>query len=190
MAKSLRLHRSRPATPAGSPHVPLLIAALLTFATAASAGIWGLQLLAGLDPVPHGAMQAGRLDAITLAEAAPMLFGGPEAVASQPVAAVSRFTLLGVIGGGDKAGAALIGVTGKAPRAVAVGAQVEPGVTLLDTGFDQALLRERDSRVELRMPRRTPYVAPAAPQAAGMSGLPSGPGVADARPPGLPEGLR
>ena len=155
MAKSLRPLRSRPVNPAGVSRAPLLVAALLAFATTASAGIWALQLLARPDPVPRGAVQAGRLDAATLAEAAPMLFGAAApAPAPAAAAAVSRFTLLGVIGGGDKAGAALIGISGKSPRAVAVGGEVEPGVTLLDTAFDRALLRERGARVALRMARQ------------------------------------
>ena len=58
-----------------------------------------------------------------------------------PVAAASRFTLLGVLAGtqsGD--GAALIAVDGKPPRHYRVGAAIEPGLVLQSLGRREARL--------------------------------------------------
>ena len=156
MAKALRNPRPRTAAFAGTQLAPLLLAVLLAFFIAVSGTAWVLQLFTRSVPVPAGALQTGHLDIETLAEAAPVLFGGQQVEAPRVAATSKRFTLVGVIGGGKAAGAALIGVAGKPPRAVAVGAQVEPGVTLLQTGFGSALLRERDAQVELRMPAAAP----------------------------------
>jgi general secretion pathway protein C len=124
---------------------------LLAFSVAASATGWAMRLLARPQPVPSGALPAGRLGVDALADAAPLLFGGHETSAKVASNRPSRFELLGVIGGGSLAGAALIGVDGQPPRAVAVGADAAPGVTLLSTGWREAWLRDGAARIELKM---------------------------------------
>ena len=124
---------------------------MLAFGVAASATGWTLRLLARSQPVPAGAVPAGRLGVDALAAAAPQLFGERETAVKVAANRPSRFELLGVIGGGSEAGAALIGIDGKPPRAVAVGGAAAPGVTLLATGWRKAWLGDGAERIELKM---------------------------------------
>jgi general secretion pathway protein C len=124
---------------------------LLAFAAAASVGYWGLRLLARPLPVQADAREVGRLDADTLAAAAPRLFGAAGTAREKAATAPARFRLWGVIGGGSQAGAALIGVDGKPPRAVAVGAEVAQGVRLDSTAYGQAVLQQDGARIELKV---------------------------------------
>ncbi len=151
MAKSKRSPSAIPATAHASSRIALGAAILLAFGVAASATGWAMRLLARPQPVPAGALSAGRLGVDELAAAAPLLFGEHETPAKLASNRPSRFELLGVIGGGSQAGAALIGIDGQAPRAVAVGADAAPGVTLLSTGWREALLRDGAARIELKM---------------------------------------
>lgn len=139
-----------------------LTALVLAFACAASAGYWGLRLLARPVPVPPDALAVGRLGADALAAAAPRLFGNAALVRQPGPAAPARFRLWGVIGGGSQAGSALIGVDGKPPRAVAVGELVAPGVRLESTAYGEAVLAEDGVHLTLKLQSQagSPSVAP------------------------------
>ncbi len=142
---------SSDAPSAASLRLAWFVSLLLAFAAAASIGYWGLRLLARPLPVPADAREVGRLDADTLAAAAPRLFGAAASGHEKAAAAPARFRLWGVIGGGSQAGAALIGVDGKPPRAVAVGAEVAQGVRLDSTAYGQAVLQQDGARIELKV---------------------------------------
>jgi general secretion pathway protein C len=128
-----------------------LVALLLAFACAASVGYWGLRLLARPLAVPADAQAVGRLDTDTLVAAAPRLFGNAAPAPGKGLAAPARYRLWGVIGGGSEAGAALIGVDGKPPLAVAVGDAVAPGVKLKSTAFGHAVLEQHGTQVDLKL---------------------------------------
>ena len=160
MAKSKRSLPAIRTTADASSRIALAAAVLLAFGIAASGTGWSLRLLARQQPVPAGALPAGRLDVDALAAAAPLLFGDHEAEVKTASNRPSRFELLGVIGGGSQAGAALIRVDGHPPRAVAVGAAAAPGVTLLSTGWRKVWLRDGDARIELDMPVRADSASP------------------------------
>ena len=136
---------------AASLRLAWLAALVLAFACAASAGYWGLRLLARPIQVPADARDVGRLDVESLAAAAPRLFGNAAAVRLQGPAAPARFRLWGVIGGGSQAGSALIGVDGKPPRAIAVGDAVAPGVHLESTAYGEAVLVQDGVRLVLKL---------------------------------------
>jgi general secretion pathway protein C len=148
-----------------------LVSLLLVFACAASAGYWGLRLLARPRPVPAAALQVGGSDVDSLAAGAVRLFGATAARVQE--AAPARYRLWGVIGGGRQAGAALIGVDGAAPRAIAVGASVAPGVTLESTAYGVVLLGRDGGEVELKLQPQAG--APSVPGAMSSGGgLPPG----------------
>ena len=179
---------------AASVRLAWLVSVLLAFAAAASLGYWGLRLLARPLPVPADARQVGRLDTDTLAAAAPRLFGAAAAAREKAAAAPARFRLWGVIGGGSQAGAALIGVDGKPPRAVAVGAEVAQGVRLDSTAYGQAVLQQDGARIELKVqplpgaPSLPAVGGPAAfaqPQTGPAPGPAAGPGFLPNLAPGL-----
>ncbi|WP_288126531.1 general secretion pathway protein GspC [Thiomonas sp.] len=136
---------------AASLRLAWLAALVLAFACAASAGYWGLRLLARPAQVPADARDVGRLDAESLAAAAPRLFGHAIAARQQEPVAPARFRLWGVIGGGTQAGSALIGVDGKPPRAIAVGDAVAPGVRLESTAYGEAVLVQDGVRLALKL---------------------------------------
>ncbi|MHB1668566.1 type II secretion system protein N [Thiomonas sp.] len=131
--------------------VAWLVSLLLAFTCAASIGYWALQLLARPASVPSDAQAAGRLDTDTLVAAAPRLFGTTAPLPDKGPAAPARYRLWGVIGGGSEAGAALIGVDGKPPQAVAVGGAVAPGVRLDSTTYGHAVLVQNGTHVNLKL---------------------------------------
>ena len=138
------------------------LALVLAAVCAATVAAWALRLLVHPRPVPAGAARAERLDVDALAALAPRAF---QAVA-QP-ARDQHLRLLGVIGGGARAGAALISIDGKPARAVAVGAEASPGVRLESTGFDHAALRRDGARIELKLappPREAGLAGPGSVQ--------------------------
>lgn len=119
---------------------------LLVFGCAEVGVHWGLRLLAASRPLPAGALQARVEGVDSLAARAPRLFGdAPVRQARGP----ARYRLFGVIGGGEQAGAALIGVDGKPAQAYAVGAEIAPGVRLVSTGFGRAQIEQDGRRTEL-----------------------------------------
>ena len=91
-----------------------------------------LHLFASVREVPAGARPVALRGVGELAQQASRLFATGAAPRAE---APRRFRLLGVIGGGRAAGAALIGVDGRPPRAYPVGAEIAPGVRLVSTGF-------------------------------------------------------
>lgn len=127
---------------------PQLVAWLLALACAASGAQWGLRLLAGRAPL--GEQAQGGLPAVErLASAATGLFGGPPAPRGP---AAPRYHLWGVIGGGTRAGAALIGLDSAPAQAFAVGAEIAPGVRLVETAFGRAVLLHDGVRTTLQTP--------------------------------------
>ncbi len=137
--------------PTSSLRAAWLVSMLLAFTCAASIGYWALQLLAHPASVPGDAQAVGRLDTDTLVAAAPRLFGTTAPLPDKGPAAPARYRLWGVIGGGHEAGAALIGVDGKPPQAVAVGAPVAPGVRLDSTTYGHAVLLQNGVQVNLKL---------------------------------------
>ncbi len=173
MAKSKRSPPAIRATARSSSRIALGAAILLAFSVGASATGWGLRLFARPQPVPAGALPTGRLGVDALAAAAPLLFGEREAQLKTVTNRPSRFELLGVIGGGS-IGAALIGIDGKSPRAVAVGADAAPGVTLVSTGWREAWLRDGGARIELKMRAAAAAAAGATPAEPPHTAAPAG----------------
>ncbi len=148
----------------------------LLFGCAEVAVHWSLRLLARPLPVPPGALQAGADAVDALAAESSQLLGAP--AVRQPAQAPGRLRLYGVIGGGRSAGAALIGVDGKPPRAFAVGASIEPGVRLVSTAFGRAEIEQQGRRVVLSS--RPGEAAPALPGPAPVPAF-------QLAPPGVPE---
>ena len=163
-----------------------LAALVLAFACAASAGYWGLRLLAQPTPVPADAQDVGRLDAESLAAAAPRLFGNAVAVRLQGPAAPARFRLWGVIGGGSQAGSALIGIDGKPPRAIAVGDAVAPGVRLESTAYGEAVLVQGGVRLALKLQPVPGSPSPPATGTAPAYALPQAVDAQEAPAPAVP----
>lgn len=132
------------------PAIPIahLAALLLALAAAASAAQWGLRLFGpGRASMPAGAVEG--VTVAGLASGASSLFG---AAPPTPGPAAPRYRLWGVIGGGAHAGAALIGRDSAPAQAFPVGAEIAPGVRLVDTGFGSAVLLQDGMRTTLRTP--------------------------------------
>jgi general secretion pathway protein C len=127
-----------------------VVALALAFASAALAVGWALRLLSAPQPVPADARLVGVLSADEAAQQAARLFGAAPATAASAAQAPSRFRLYGVIAGGDS-GAALIGIDGKPPRAVAVDGEIAPGVVLRATGYKSVWIERDGTRQELKM---------------------------------------
>lgn len=117
-----------------------LISLLLLFACADFALQWGMRLGSRAQSVPSGALRAGVSGVDARAARAAALFGSAPV---RTVQAPARFRLYGVIGGGEQAGAALIGVDGAPARAWPVGAEIAPGVRLVSTAFGQARIEQQ-----------------------------------------------
>ncbi len=138
----------------------VLAANLLTMACAAVGVHWGLRIWRSAHEAPPAPLALPDWNA--LASNAARLYPAPHVVA-----AATRFRLWGVIGGGEHAGAALIGIDGRSPQAYPAGAMVIDGVRLVDTGFGQAVLLRNGVRETLRTspdaaPLAVPQGAPAA----------------------------
>ncbi len=166
-------------TPAGAATAPRrarlaahLAALLLGLGCAATCAQWGLSIWrlrhAPATPAATGADLAG------LAAQAAGVFGATRARSA--ASAPRRFALQGVIGGGSRAGAALIGVDGKPPQAFAVGAEVAPGVRLVDTAFGSAVL-SRDGGREVLRTRPAAARADSGARAAAPGLPPAAPGI-------------
>ncbi len=119
---------------------------LLLFACAEVSVHWALLLLARAQAVPAGALQssADAIDAAA-AEGARLFAQGPRPMQRAP----RRFHLVGVIGGGRRAGAALISIDGKPAQAFAVGSWIAPGVRLSSTGFGQVEIEQHGEGLRL-----------------------------------------
>ncbi len=135
----------------------LLAAYLLAMACASVAVHWGLRIWRDAHEAAPAPLALPDWNA--LASTAARLFPAPHVVAAS-----TRFRLWGVIGGGAKAGAALIGIDGRAPQAYPAGAMVIDGVRLVETGFGEAVLLRNGVREVLQT---SPDAAPlAVPQGA------------------------
>ena len=132
-----------------------LSALVLSAACAAVAVHWGLRIWRAA----HAQALAPSAPPDWSAEAANAvrLYPAPHAVVAS-----TRFRLWGVIGGGAHAGAALIGIDGKAPQAYPAGAVVVDGVRLVETGFGEAVLSRNAVRELLQT--RGGDATPTAPQ--------------------------
>jgi general secretion pathway protein C len=152
-----------------------LVALLLALGCIASCGVWGLAIWRSAHAPAPPAPAAARWQ--EFARTAPRLFPS----AQRGVAAPTRYRLWGVIGGGTRAGAALIGVGGGTPHAYKVGADVEAGVRLVETSFGRAVLLRDGVRETLATSPGTgsPGAArqgrAAAPPGAGAYAAPGGP---------------
>jgi general secretion pathway protein C len=135
---------------------PVLAAGLLWLAAALSAGYWVLQAWGRTPVVPVAAapLDTGALDTAQVARA----LGAASAAPSEGLvesAANSRYTLLGVIAGSARHGAALIAVDDQPPRPYRVGATVEGGLVLQSVGKNTVRLGPSSSgpaTVELAVP--------------------------------------
>ena len=133
---------------------------LVWAAAAASAAYWAMKF-AGADPsVPRVAAatrQAAPADPMVVAR----LLGHTPGAAGTPVAAAepaapSRFSLLGVVSGGARQGAALIAVDGKPARPYRVGTAIEDGLVLISVKPRQAVLGpsvDGPGSITLELPR-------------------------------------
>ncbi|MDE2120835.1 MAG: general secretion pathway protein GspC [Betaproteobacteria bacterium] len=154
------------------PTLPIahLATVLLALATAASAAQWGLRLFGpGQGRTPAGAVEG--ITVAGLASGASSLFG---AAPPAPGPAAPSYRLWGVIGGGAHAGAALIGRDSAPAQAFPVGAEIAPGVRLVDTGFGSAVLLQGGMRTTLRTPGAGTRGGIAPPPSASASSPPVG----------------
>lgn len=136
-----------------------LAAFALTMACAAVGVQWGLRIWREAHVAPP--LPRALTDWDALASQAARLYPAPHVAAAS-----TRFRLWGVIGGGERAGAALIGIDGGPPQAYPAGALVAEGVRLVDTGFGQAVLLRNGAREVLRSsPGTAPPSPPGAPAA-------------------------
>ncbi|WP_018914092.1 type II secretion system protein N [Thiomonas sp. FB-6] len=162
-----------------------LLSLLLAFACAELGTQYLLRLLARPLELPAHALAGGAGRVGALAEQAPRLYGA----APQQAPAPRRFRLFGVIGGGEHAGAALIGVDGRPAAVYPVGSEIEPGVRLVSTAFGRVQIERQGRRSELESepPRDVaPTFAPPGPGAAILApGMPQRP-LFEAQP--SPEG--
>lgn len=148
------------------PRIAAAAAGFVLAATCATCATqWGLRVWRGAHA--PGVATTPAPDWQALATDAARLYPAPRATTAAPL----RYRLWGVIGGGTRAGAALIGVDGRAPQAFATGALVADGVRLVDTRFGEAVLLHDGTREVL--PAR-PAAAP--PSADGQAALPAIPG--------------
>ncbi len=133
---SFRAALGSAAPPGASGWTVRLVTLAVWAALAASVTAWVLQWPQAGEAREGAVTTVAGADGQTLAPAAASLNRALGAAASasdraSPPALSSRLTLVGVVRAGSRDGAALIAVDGKAARAVRVGAEVEPGLTLL-----------------------------------------------------------
>jgi general secretion pathway protein C len=166
--------------------LPLLMTLLALVLLAASIAYWVLQLYQPPQRPLAPAPVASRPE--PSADAAATLFGGEAAAA-----VVSNYQLTGVVADGRDSVAILV-ADGSPPKAIRVGREVAPGVTVSQVHPRYVMLSDGGvmKRVELATDATAgtslsivgaghPGAAPGAPGAAG------GPGVAGGRPPNMPE---
>ncbi len=114
------------------PRWPAASATVLLWGLAAASTVfWGLRLSAPADSLAPPAVTTGPVVAPDPVVLSRLLGGTPsEPVVAVPVAASSRFALLGVVADSDGQGAALIAIDGKPPRPFRVGRTLADGFVL------------------------------------------------------------
>lgn len=144
---------------------PSVAAGVLWLAAGLSAGYWVL-LAVGRTPVTPVAAAPMALPVVDAALVARALgvppAVAPTSVAQAPVAAPSRYVLLGVVAVGPAQGAALIGMAGQPPRPYRVGAVLGGGLVLQSVSRSSARLGpalQGPATVELTLPQ-TPSAPP------------------------------
>ena len=154
-----------------------LLSLLLAFAFAEAGTHALLRLLAQPLQWPEHALAGGGDSLGQLALQASRLYGAaPEAPRASP-----RFRLFGVIGGGERAGAALLGVDGRPVAAYPVGSEIAPGVRLVSTAFGTVQIERHGLRSVLRseppqgVTPSLPVPGPAAPGQPGANAFPGMP---------------
>lgn len=163
-------------------------------AVAACAAYWGLRLFVPGRPVPAAAVVApsganprGDLARLLGADAQPQA-----AADAAPVAAPSRFQLVGVVAPrhdpASREGVALIAVDGKPPRAYRVGTPVDGDTVLQSVRARGASLGPRGGvvQVSLEIPPPPAAATGVMPPAAGMAAGSPAPLPVVAPPPALP----
>ncbi|HSW07113.1 type II secretion system protein N [Aquabacterium sp.] len=160
-----------------------LLSFVIWLAVAATAVFWGLRLTAGSRGLPPHATLATQ--ALPQGGDLTRLFGSPppeEVAAVVPVAADSRFKLLGVVAParGQHAGLALIAVDGKTPRAVAVGGRVDGDLVVRSISHRRVELGNDGSgppSVMLELPAVAEAARGSLPVAQGEAGVPPPPSL-------------
>lgn len=107
------------------------------------------------EPRAPAAPQAdGR--AIALSQASLGLFGGARADGNGAAPAAGSIRLLGIVAAtGNQAGYAVLRLDGKQTVAVAQGAEVEPGLRLVQVQVDHIVLDRNGGREKLAWPEKT-----------------------------------
>lgn len=120
-----------------------LMSLLIWAAVAATAVVWALKMGVQAEPVPAQAVTA--LPTVATGGDLGRVFGQAPAVAvvaEEAAPTDSRFQLVGVVApkGAARSGLALISIDGKPARALQVGRELEPGLTLVSVGHRQVEL--------------------------------------------------
>ena len=138
---------------------PTVAAGVLWLAAGLSAGYWVLLAWGRTPATPVAAapMALPVADAALVARALGVLpTVAPTDMAQAPVAAPSRYVLLGVVAVGPAQGAALIGMDGQPPRPYRVGAVLDGGLVLQSVGRSSVRLGpalQGPATVELSLPQ-------------------------------------
>lgn len=142
-----------------------VVAGLLWLGAGLSAGYWVLLALGRtpVTPVAATPMASPVADPALVARALGVLpVTAVAGVAQAPMAAPSRYVLLGVVAVAGNQGAALIGMDGQPPRPYRVGAVIDGGLVLQAVSRNTARLGpalQGPSTVELAVPE-APVTAP------------------------------
>ncbi len=132
MNKAIRERRRAQPSLSAPGLAPALAAGLLWLAAGLSAGYWALLAWgrSPVTPVAAVAMAPVGSDAAAVARALGAVAPVATAQAPAPVAASSRYRLLGVVDQSGRNGAALIAIDSQPPRPYTVGATLEGGLVL------------------------------------------------------------
>lgn len=127
--------------------LPLIISFVLFIALCGSATYWFMHLFKQAPARALAAPPVAQAGEVPLENAA-RLFGGQLAVAT-----ASNYQLKGVIAGRDGTyGAAIVVADGRPPRAMAVGGEVMPGVSLKEVHAQYVMLSENGALKRINLP--------------------------------------